>query len=425
MHVAALTIALVGSSFAARADNKLVAFPPPASGCYDDYEVVAMNDQGDVVGFSRGDRASWTGPDSSGFIPGCPTGDFGTFLYSKGTTQIITNAYNVFGIDNRGALYGGFIPDDPSQIIPYPARKNRDGTYTAIPAVTDSWGRQIGPAQVTRDGRYMIGWIYNPDFTISVALWQLQTDKDAYTLTVFNQPLPNGETSFTVGPTASGQSGALSINERGQYLVVASGDSGVHSYIYQLQNGVPTLVADLGLNNVATALNNVGDATGYSVPPGAGAYYAVQIFIYHHGSSSNGAFESLTVPSACATLYQGYSGNPIPFAIGDDGTVAGAVCGLNYQSGYQSPWFVGDVWVRTPNGKFGTVGSGLGTVFLPPPSGFGYDSDYSWWNMNGYGGGLMNNRGDIAGVGFAVDAGATGFGFASTWQGWIYRAGNN
>jgi hypothetical protein len=434
--VGGVVLAWVAGS-AAHAQGKLVPLAMP-SGCYDDWQIVSMNNNGDIVGFAISGNNTLDFLDPNLDSSSC-YGDSGIFLYTNATgqTQLLNDLINgvvingtrfneqgvfPFGVDDNGAVYLG---DGGMNYF----RLNSDGTFKVIPTITNGT-TQVGPTSVTSDGQLMMAMLYDSNGNSqSFALWKHHRETDQYTVTTVKQPLPAGATTFQMGGSTMdpGHAGLATVmNKHAEYLVSIPGPP-VHSYIYQVQNGAAVRVADLGVGNVPTALNNYGDATGYTVAPGAGLRYSnpVQAFVYHaqdysgNGSplSGSGTVETLNIPSTCDPSMSWIAG-PWPFAINDSGAVAGTVCNMNAQPGVQYPYFVTDVWVRSSSGNVQTLGSGGGTIFpaSAPSDYLCADYSYSAWTMVG---GSMNNRGDIVGKGQAFDY--DGCYFQTNLQGWIYQ----
>jgi hypothetical protein len=428
-------VALVAGS-AARAQTLGPITMP--SGCSDSWDIFEMNENGDMVGNLTAGYASWDLNAGS-----CSSNDNGIFLYTHATgqTQLLPSTFypqptppppgfwqmvqptNAFGLDDNGAVY---IYD----LYGVPWRRNPDatGTNTPIPTVTNGT-TPVAPSLVTRDGQLMIAAIADSNGNnTSIALWRHNKQKDTYTVTTIKQPLPGGATTFQFGGGEynGGGHGIVSfLNEHGAYLVTDPGPP-AHSYIYQVQDERAVQVADLGVGFVPTALNNHGDATGYTVAPGAGPSLsqAIQAFVYHaQNSSSSGSppskIEMLNISGTCPSYP--WPPGPIPAAINDSGTVMGTVCNLHYQPGLEFPSYVVDTWVRTSTGVVTTLGDGVGTVYPPVSSAYGCaDNGFSWYEMVGMG---MTNSGDIVGRETVLNydnCSVSGF-YPYLYQGWIYQ----
>jgi hypothetical protein len=380
-----------------------------------------LNDAGQVVGkaqfFLNGDtppqlncdgfsgiyHSGWYvySPPTPSPIPG--TNNNGGMTFPWGVDgQLLTNSqgirYNhnetyVFGLDNNGLLYAnsGFSYDyDNGTKTAYfsNGRFNADGTITQLPEDLNNLSR------VTLDGRSIVTATWG-----GLEVYRLNGKTGSFDgPTVVQLTLPTGSSGSaggggTYGAQADyidgGNVRAKWVNNRLQFLVAGQDAAGPHSYIYQVVNSAAVMVGDLGPGSVATAINEVGWATGYFAD---GSGNPVSNFIYRPQQKK---FEIFNPPPPSQyfdiwTMHAGeLNGKPIPFGITNGGTVAITLSDINIDAFGNTQTIVTTVQ-RTPDGIYTSVGNGVPTLF---PAQYG---PYYTWTLVGF---QQNEQGQIAGTG--------------------------
>ena len=286
---------------------QIEVLPPPSfidTTQYYEVAPVAINNAGTIAGGLFG---SLTAPVN------CPPGSLnnptafftnGPFMWVKGQTlypQGVCNATNnASAIDNQGrsvvqgfACNGLMSSDGSCLSISY-----NDGTYSG------------GPTGISNNGIYVVGMaqsVSDPRLTAPIfVVWQWSAAKRGYQVVGAGYVPFQGGAAFQnlancqlpplfTSPTAG------FINNQGQFLVSISDLSGnLHGVVYSAAGGF-TMVADLGPQTNACALNNIGQIAGENTTTGAG-------FVYDLNTAS---FDNFTVNGSA----------PVPTGINDGGQV--------------------------------------------------------------------------------------------------------
>jgi hypothetical protein len=368
-----------------------------------------LNDLGQVVGRAQHFEQAPVDCDS-------PITHTGWYLYSNGVmtfpwgtdaASTVTNKqgyqYNissgvVFGLDNDGAIYvqGFFIMPTSDGYTFFPtARIAADGTITRLPDNIDPYN-----TRVTLDGRSIVTSVFG-----GLQIYTRNNKTGGYDgPTVVTVTPPTGYSwssiTFTYGQSLSGDYifQVKWVNNRLEFIVITNDSaaaSAQHSYIYQVVDGAAVMKADLGPDSVATALNEIGWATGY-FRDGSGNVVSNFTFRPQRTKKPLEIFDP-PPPSQVPTYVPGtLGGNPVPFAITNSGTVAIALYDFSLDPIQGGAYTVHSTLQRAQNGTYTAIGNGDGTVF--PSQG----APYYIWNFIGA---QQNEQGQIAG------GNSWGFGF--------------
>jgi hypothetical protein len=383
---------------------------PPAQGSNHNINASFINDAGQIVGNAKFQLASdypadyctnLSDPDNpphinshTGWFLYSPSGGM-TFPFGVGGSSVdaqnalITNSQGisytlsygetyVFGLDNNGAVYahGPFFVSPPGappgfyNVAFQNGRINADGTITTL-------ADDLNPSsRVTLDGRSIVTATFG-----GVEVYRLNPKTGSFDgPTLVPLTLPNGSFGFA-GGGGSPYGGSFYqgdfavapkwVNNRLQFLVAGRDSNGPHGYIYQVVNNAAVMVGDLGPGSLATAINEVGWATGYFQD---GFGNIASNFIYRPQQKKFEIFNP-PPPSQYTISWDpnAINGQPIPFGITNGGTVA---IGLWDTSIDVNGFFNSNLTAvqRSPNGTYTSVGDGNGTVF---PATYGpYDQWY-------------------------------------------------
>jgi hypothetical protein len=363
------------------------------------FAVQQLNDVGQVVGRAESffvqpvDCSSGyaSGTSGSGWylysngVMTFPWGANGNFLTNKQGIQYgITWAY-VFGLDNDGAIYvaqGYFLTSDFTYFSN--ARIAADGTITKLADDVSFL------SHVTLDGRSIVTATSGG---LEIYTRNNKTGQYDGPMVVPVTP-PAGNFLGTGGSTwaqSFGESAFLSVkwvNNRLEFLVLANDPaaaSSLHSYIFQVVDGAAVMKADLGPDSIATALNEIGWATGELLDSGG---FIVSNFIFRPERSKK-PFEIFIPPSQAPAWVPGtLGGTPVPFGITNSGFVAISQANTNVDPFGGAPFNTFETIQRAPNGSYTSIGNGSGTIF---PS---QVVPYNFWYIVGS---QQNEQGQIAG----------------------------
>ncbi len=294
-----LLLALIAG---AQARAQIEVLQPPSfidTTQYYQFSPVAINDAGTIAGGLDG---SLTTPVNCNVGPVSFT--VGPFTWVKGQTLFPQGECNATGDASAIDIHGRSVVQGYACV----GLMNSDGTCLSISYNDGTYSG--GPSGISNNGNYVVGMAPadsgfggpQPIFVV----WQWSGAKRGYQVIGAGYvPFPGGTETQNLANcqtlTLNNPSAGF-INNQGQFLVSIADLSGTpHGVVYSAANGGFTMVADLGPNTSACALNNIGQIAGVNLATGVGFVYDL----------NTGSFDNFT----------GNGGIPIPTGINDGGQV--------------------------------------------------------------------------------------------------------